>query len=50
MKILVASNHLARTGGTENYTFALAIQLKDLGHEWSILLLKKGKYQKKWKS
>ncbi len=33
MKILVANHHLMKTGGTENYTYTLACELKRLGHE-----------------
>ena len=33
MKILVGNNQLKKTGGSENYTFALAIELKRQGHE-----------------
>lgn len=30
--ILLANNHLQKTGGTENYTYALALELKKQGH------------------
>lgn len=33
MKILLGTHYLAKTGGTENYTYALAMELKRLGHE-----------------
>ena len=33
MKILLGTHYLAKTGGTESYTFALAMELKRLGHE-----------------
>ncbi|MCH5307590.1 MAG: hypothetical protein J1E37_05865 [Prevotella sp.] len=33
MRILVGNNQLIQTGGTESYTFALAISLKKIGHE-----------------
>ena len=33
MKILVATNHLQCTGGTETYTYALALELMRCGHE-----------------
>ena len=33
MKILLGTHYLAETGGTESYTFALAMELKRLGHE-----------------
>ena len=33
MKILLGTHYLEKTGGTENYTFALAMELQRLGHE-----------------
>ena len=33
MKILLGTHYLKKTGGTENYTYALAMELKRLGHE-----------------
>ena len=33
MKILLGTHYLAKTGGTENYTYALAMELKRLGHD-----------------
>jgi len=33
MKILLATHYLKNTGGTETYTYALAMELKRLGHE-----------------
>ena len=33
MKILLGTHYLAKTGGTESYTFALAMELKRLGHD-----------------
>ena len=33
MKILLGTHYLAKTGGTENYTYALAMELKKLGHD-----------------
>ena len=33
MKILLGTHYLAKNGGTESYTFALAMELKRLGHE-----------------
>lgn len=33
MNILVANNHLVGTGGTENYTYALIVELLRLGHK-----------------
>lgn len=32
MKILLGTHYLAKTGGTESYTYALALELKRLGH------------------
>ena len=42
MKILLGNNHLAKTGGTENYTFALALELKRQGHEVEYFTFEKG--------
>ncbi len=42
MKILVGNNHLEKTGGTENYTYALALALKELGHEVEYFTFHKG--------
>ena len=33
MRILLGTHYLAKTGGTESYTYALAMELKRLGHE-----------------
>ena len=33
MKILLGTHYLAKTGGTESYTFALAMELKRRGHD-----------------
>ncbi|KAB2814142.1 MAG: UDP-glycosyltransferase, partial [Paludibacter sp.] len=33
MNILIANHHLKRTGGTENYSFALAEEMVRLGHQ-----------------
>ena len=33
MKILLGTHYLAKTGGTESYTYALAMELKQLGHD-----------------
>lgn len=33
MKILLGTHYLAKTGGTESYTYALAMELQRLGHE-----------------
>lgn len=42
MKILLGNNHLAKTGGTENYTFALALELKRQGHKVEYFTFEKG--------
>lgn len=42
MKILVSNNHLQKTGGTENYTFALAVELKRQGYEVEYFTFYKG--------
>lgn len=42
MRILVANNHLQKTGGTENYTYALALQLKKMGHDVEYFTFAKG--------
>lgn len=42
MKILVGNNQLAKTGGTENYTFALASELKRLGHSVEYFTFEQG--------
>lgn len=47
MKILVGNNHLQKTGGTENFTFALATELKKLGHEVEYFTFEKGEISDK---
>ena len=42
MKILVGNNHLAKTGGTENYTYTLALELKKQGHDVEYFTFEKG--------
>lgn len=42
MKILVGNNHLVKTGGTENYTYALALELKRQGHDVEYFTFEKG--------
>jgi len=42
MDILVANNHLARTGGTENYTYTIAEELLRLGHNVEYFTFEKG--------
>ena len=42
MRILVGNNHLVKTGGTENYTYALALELKRQGHSVEYFTFEKG--------
>lgn len=42
MRILVGNNYLAKTGGTENYTYALAIELKRQGHDVEYFAFERG--------
>lgn len=42
MRILVGNHHLQKTGGTENYTYTLAIELKSLGHDVEYFTFYKG--------
>ncbi len=42
MKILLGTHYLAKTGGTESYTYALAMELKRLGHEVEHFAIVKG--------
>lgn len=42
MKILLANNHLQKTGGTENYIYALAVELKRQGHIVEYFTFRKG--------
>lgn len=42
MNILVANNHLVRTGGTENYTYAIIVELLRLGHNVEYFTFHKG--------
>ena len=42
MKILVGNNHLAKTGGTENYTYTLAVELKRKGLDVQYFTFEKG--------
>lgn len=42
MNILVGNNHLRTTGGTENYTFTLALELKKQGHDVEYFTFNKG--------
>lgn len=47
MNILVSNNHLKRTGGTENYTYALIVELIRQGHVVEYFTFKKGFVSKK---
>ena len=47
MNILVANNHLKRTGGTENYTYALIVELLRLKHDVEYFTYNKGYVSKK---
>lgn len=42
MKILLGTHYLAKTGGTESYTYALAIELKRMGHDVEHFAIVKG--------
>jgi hypothetical protein len=42
MNILVANNHLSQTGGTENYTYAIIVELVKLGHQVEYFTFEKG--------
>jgi glycosyltransferase involved in cell wall biosynthesis len=46
MKILLGTHYLAKIGGTENYTFALAMELKRLGNEVEYYAIVKGEVSK----
>lgn len=48
MNILIANHHLKRTGGTENYSFALAEELVRLGHQVEYFTYTKGYVSKKF--
>lgn len=47
MRILVGNNHLQKTGGTENYTYTLAVELKRLGHEVEYFTFERGEISDK---
>ncbi|OJX90625.1 MAG: hypothetical protein BGP01_04390 [Paludibacter sp. 47-17] len=47
MNILIANHHLKRTGGTENYSFALAEEMVRLGHQVEYFTYTKGYVSKK---
>lgn len=42
MRILLATHYLAKTGGTECYTYALAAELKRLGHDVEYFAIVRG--------
>lgn len=42
MNILVANNQLIKTGGTENYTYAIIVELLRLGHRVEYFTFQKG--------
>ena len=44
INILLANNHLQKTGGTENYTYALSLELKKQGHNVEYFAFERGKY------
>lgn len=43
MTILLGTHYLAKTGGTENYTYALAMELQRLGHDVEHFAIIRGK-------
>lgn len=43
MKILLGTHYLAKTGGTENYTYALAMELQRLGHDVEHFAIERGR-------
>lgn len=47
MRILLGTDHLVKTGGTENYTYALAVELKNQGHEVEYFAFDKGDVAKR---
>ncbi len=47
MRILVGNHHLQKTGGTENYTYTLAVELKRLGHDVEYFTFYKGEISNK---
>ena len=47
MNILIANHHLKRTGGTENYTYALIAEMLRQGHDVEYFTFKKGYVSKK---
>lgn len=47
MRILLGTDHLVKTGGTENYTYALATELKNRGHEVEYFAFERGEVAKR---
>ncbi len=47
MKILLSNNHLEKVGGTENYTYALAVELLRRGHKVEYFTFHKGEISEK---
>lgn len=43
MKILLGTHYLAKTGGTESYTYALAVELKRMGHDVEYFAVVRGR-------
>lgn len=43
MRILIGNNQLKKTGGTENFSYALAVELKRQGYEVEYFTLERGK-------
>ncbi len=47
MRILLSNNHLEKVGGTENYTYALAVELLRRGHKVEYFTFHKGEISDK---
>lgn len=47
MKILLATNHLEKTGGTENFTYAMATALKRLNYDTEYFCIQSGEIARK---
>lgn len=50
MNILVANNQLIKTGGTENYTYAIIVELLRLGHRVEYFTFQKGEISERIES
>ena len=50
MNILLGNNHLKDVGGTENYTYALAVELKRQGHNVEYFAFERGEVAKRLES